>query len=101
MWTITFKMAFEGFFCEGHTQPLDYVDTDLEIFNTLIRRMYSRHLGPIANDNLLEWEQDTKHSCGLWVLTDKLIVPALQNHVIKAICKNHDDRHENPDLAWV
>jgi hypothetical protein len=37
--------------------------------------------------------------CGF--LTDKLIVPTLQNHAIKAICKNYDDHNKNPDLTWV
>ena len=73
-----FDAAFNGNFAESVTQAMTLHDTDAKVFGLLVSYIYVGELdngGIITADNLLR----------LWILADRVLMPKLQNHVIRII----------------
>lgn len=85
-----FNAAFNGSFAEGQSQQLDLEDTEPHVFGTFVNWLYSQDIenaeGEVPDDSTL---------VNLWLLADRLLVPKLQNHVIRALARN-DKPTETP-----
>ncbi|KAE9381303.1 hypothetical protein N431DRAFT_314515, partial [Stipitochalara longipes BDJ] len=82
--------AFNSNFIEGQTQTYKLEDTIEAAFKLFMQWLYSQKLVLTALDNKLDYSKliigpDTKSLTYLWVLADKLEMPALQNTALRAI----------------
>ena len=73
-----FNAAFNGNFAEANTQTMKLHDTNAKAFGLLVSYIYIGELengGVITADDLLH----------LWILADRVLMPKLQNHVLKIV----------------
>jgi hypothetical protein len=89
-----FNKALNGEFKEGIDKVVPMPDDEPEIFLEFLNWLYDRkHFNgmPLVFVDVLKW-------CKLWILADKLDVPALQNFAMESIFKTFDsyDGHSLP-----
>lgn len=73
-----FNAAFNGNFTEADTQTMKLHDTNAKSFGLLVSYIYIGELengGIITADDLLN----------LWMLADRVLMPKLQNHVLRIV----------------
>ena len=97
------KAAFNSNFIEGQTKTYRLDDTTEGAFQLFVQGLYSQRLEiPLLQDENMKhtnteaanggWES----LCRLWVLTDKLEMPRLQNLAIESIYKFGEETNEAP-----
>jgi len=90
-----FRAAFENDrFIEGETQTYTLVDVKQGVFHHLVNWLYSQRLD-IDLENLEDEErvESLRDLVELWVLGDRLFIPALQNqamHLLFSVSKSID-----------
>jgi len=73
-----FNAAFNGNFAEANSRSMTLHDTEAKTFGLLVSYIYVGELdnaGIITADDLLR----------LWILADRVLIPKLQNHVLRII----------------
>ena len=98
------RAAFNSNFLEGQTQTYHLEDTSEDAVRLLVFWLYSQNLN-LTLEEAESWDfpRETKALCSLWVLADKLIIPALQNAAIEEInaVTLRDDRIPTRCLRYV
>lgn len=82
-----FAAAFNSDFIEGQTQTYQLEDTTVEVFRLLVQWLYSERFNlPTLTHGVAEFEDDNEFIClvELWVLADRLAIPALHEDVLAA-----------------
>lgn len=103
--------AFNSEFKEGRTQKYEIEDTNPDTFRIFVQWLYSQKLTHIHYDEHWELEVDDVHNIDctkgtisrieLWVLAEKLLIPQLQNEVMRLLrlvgrtCVHPFERHVN------
>ncbi|KIN03964.1 hypothetical protein OIDMADRAFT_26597 [Oidiodendron maius Zn] len=76
-----FHAAFNGNFIEGQTQTYHLEDAQDKVVTLLVQWIYTRRI--VTTDNYTDYE----NLITLWILADKLCMPALQNAIIDRLFK--------------
>jgi hypothetical protein len=87
--------AFNSEFKESRTQKYEIEDTNPDTFRIFVQWLYSQKLTHIHYDEHWELEVDDVHNIDctkgtisrieLWVLAEKLLIPQLQNEVMRLL----------------
>jgi len=82
-----FNAAFNSNFFEGQNQSYHLEETDEETLQLLLQWLYSKQLSiPEMQKNGKRVPKDrTKTLVHLWILADKLLIPALMNNALQAL----------------
>jgi len=78
-----FDAAFNGKFAEGQSQVMRLDDVDPVVFGFVVEWIYTR---AFEDESALDYVQALK----LWILADRLLMPALQNKVMDTIVTIHN-----------
>ena len=76
-----FHAAFNSNFIEGQTQTYHLEDAQDKVVTLLVKWIYTRRIATTDNDT------DYGNLITLWILADKLCIPALQNAIIDQLFK--------------
>ena len=88
------RAAFNSNFREGQTQTYHLEDTSEDAVRLLVFWLYSQNLYlPLEESESWDYTRQMQALCSLWVLADKLIIPALQDAVVEKI--DVERRREN------
>lgn len=79
-----FNAAFNGRFLEGTTQALDLDDTNPKVFSLFVTWLYTQQIKD-GGEKLKR-----KDMADMWMLADKVLVPQLQNQVMKVLLSKDD-----------
>lgn len=77
-----FHAAFNGNFEEGRTQTINFVDVDHEIFDLLLKWIYTKDI-----KNVMDQRPSLMSCAKLWMLGDRFLMPEMQNHAMDQIHK--------------
>ncbi|KAH8601680.1 hypothetical protein B0O99DRAFT_588866 [Bisporella sp. PMI_857] len=75
-----FSAAFNGNFAEGESQKLELDDTEPAVFGSFVQWLYTQDI--VDGKGSLP---DQPTLVNLWILADKILVPRLQNQIIRAL----------------
>lgn len=75
-----FAATFKGYFQEGHTQEVHIEDVNIESFERFAHWLYSKRIEEVIA---------LGHYVDAWLLGNRLLAPAFQNEVLRAL----DERH--------
>ena len=106
------KTAFNSLFKEGQTKCYCLEDTEPNVFRLFVQWLYAQDYKVISGADTLEGVADSEHATekerrlneqdanmvGLWILGDKLMIPALQNAAMKTLKKLLPFRNST---AWI
>ncbi|KAN0103411.1 hypothetical protein V8E51_011724 [Hyaloscypha variabilis] len=106
------KTTFNSLFKEGQTKCYCLEDTEPNVFRLFVQWLYAQDYKVISGADTLEGVADSEHATekerrlneqdanmvGLWILGDKLMIPALQNAAMKTLKKLLPFRNST---AWI
>lgn len=86
-----FRAAFNSDFLEGQTQTYTLSDTTATTMRFLVEWIYTQSLTITQFENKKSDRTETMTLVQLWVLADKLLIPKLQNFVMRKLVQLRDE----------
>lgn len=84
-----FAKAFNGPFLEGQTQTMKFDNIDVGTFGLVVSWLYHQKIEEVTEENsqgtTMTFPQKPVRLAKLWVLTQRLILPVLQNAAMDAL----------------
>jgi BTB/POZ domain len=76
-----FDAAFNSSFIEGQTQTMEYPDAHPHVFGIFVQWIHTQTIGSVCYK-----AESAFRIVQLWILSDRLLVPSLQNLAIRVLC---------------